>query len=701
MTDKNRIWIIGGLILIILVCCIVFMVIVGGATFLRISSTNSISPTVMIVEEKSAASPTPFQEEQIVLPTATPQEVEETATNTPAQPSPTFEEEIQVSSETLDTLTNTLVPINDLLDLAARFKGITDIPITTDLPVTPYEVGDRKSFWIANQDTSENSSIEAKLEYRTEHMYFWIEDGVEFDQKDLAELSETFESQIYPTNRDFFGSEWSPGVDGDPRLFILYAQDLGFSIAGYFSSADEYLPQAHEYSNAVELFLLNSDNIGLEEPFTYGVLAHEFQHMIHWYQDRNEDSWLNEGFSELAALLNGYYESGFDWAYMRDPDIQLNDWPNDPNKTIPHYGSSFLFVTYLLERFGNEAVQTIISHPENGLTSVDLALNELNITDPESGLPVHAEDVFIDWVLANYLQDTSVGDGRFTYRLYDDVPKPNDTEEFKVCPVSTQDRTVSQYGVDYISITCAGEYTLKFSGVPEVGVLPVDPHSGRYAFWSNKGDESDMTLTYAFDFRNHTGPLTLTYWTWYDLEEDYDYLYLTASADGQNWVIIDTPSGTSEDPSGNSYGWGYNGLSGGKSEPVWIQEKVDISQFAGQEVQMRFEYITDAAVNGEGFLLDDLAIPEIDYFDDFEDGNGGWNAQGWVRIQNSLPQTYRLAVIYKGDVTTVEYLTLSNDGVSLEIPIDIGGEVDEVVLVVTGTTRFTRQKANYEFSIVP
>ena len=48
-------------------------------------------------------------------------------------------------------------------------------------------------------------------------------------------------------------------------------------------------------------------------------------------------------------------------------------------------------------------------------------------------------------------------------------------------------------------------------------------------------------------------------------------------------------------------------------------EEVDLSQFAGQKVQIRFEYITDAAVNGEGFLLDDVQIDAINYQEDFED----------------------------------------------------------------------------------
>ncbi|OQY35808.1 MAG: hypothetical protein B6I38_01270 [Anaerolineaceae bacterium 4572_5.1] len=206
-----------------------------------------------------------------------------------------------------------------------------------------------------------------------------------------------------------------------------------------------------------------------------------------------------------------------------------------------------------------------------------------------------------------------------------------------------------------------------------------------------------MTLDKTFDFTEYDAPLTLTYWVWYDLEEDYDYLYLETSTDGENWVIIHTPSGTDEDPSGNSYGWGYNGSSGGDGS--WIQEKVDLSQFAGQKVTIRFEYVTDAAVNGEGLLLDDIAIPETGYSTGFEVDAGGWVDAGFVRIQNVLPQTYQLAILRLGDSPEVEYLTLTA-GNEIEIPLAIGnGNADEVILVVAGTTRFTRQEASYSFWI--
>ena len=99
-------------------------------------------------------------------------------------------------------------------------------------------------------------------------------------------------------------------------------------------------------------------------------------------------------------------------------------------------------------------------------------------------------------------------------------------------------------------------------------------------------------------------------------------------------------------------------------------------------------------------MLDNIAIPEIGYFNDFENDSDEWDAAGFVRIQNILPQTYQLALISIGNETQVEYIELTAENTA-EIPISIGGDVDEVVLGVTGTTRYTRQTAPYRFEVVP
>jgi hypothetical protein len=421
--------------------------------------------------------------------------------------------------------------------------------------------------------------------------------------------------------------------------------------------------------------------------------------MIHWNQDRNESNWIGEGFSELAVLLNNFYSGGFDALYTSNPDLQLNNWPDDSQEdSTPHYGASFLFLTYFLDRFGETAAKDLVANQDNDLNSVDSTLLHINANDPLTGKTITADDFFLDWVVTNYLMDRHVADGRYSYTSYRGAPRTEPTESFNTCPIANTTRDVHQYGVDYIRFTCPGSYTLHFEGSIQTPLLPQDPHSGNYAFWANKSDESDTTLTRAFDLTAASGPLSLSYWTWYDLENGWDYVYLEASTDGVNWQILNTPSGTSADPQGNSYGWGYTGFSGGGPSPVWIQETVDLSRFAEQNVTLRFEYITDANVTGEGFLLDDISISAIGYNTDFETDNAGWQAEGWARIQNVLPQYYGLALISVGVSTSVQTITLNPD-ITADIPLTIGNGVDDVVLVVSGTTRFTRQVAPYRFSV--
>ncbi|MDW8226607.1 MAG: immune inhibitor A [Anaerolineales bacterium] len=608
--------------------------------------------------------------------------------NTPTPFSLTREPISEDEIDTLKVLENTIIPERNLAKLACRFNGVCNAPATVPAPNPPYKIGDKREFWVSNTDTAEYRRMTATLVYMTEHAYLWVEDGVYYEPEDAQKLLGTFEKKIYPTNREFFGSEWTPGIDNDPHIYIIYANNLGWNVAGYFVSLDSYHPAIVEYSNAIESFYIDSSQ-DLASPYTYSVLAHEFQHMIHWYQDANESSFLDEGFAELAVFLNDYDTGGFDALYARNPDIPLTDWREDDNGV--HYGANFLFALYFLDRFGETATQALVRNPENELKSVDETLRALNIRTSSNQI-MTADDFFLEWVIANFLMDKTFADGRFYYHNYPNAPQTRPTETISQCPLSPITRTVNQYGVDYIEITCTGDYTLEFRGTTKVSLLPANPHSGKYAFWSNKANESNTSLEKLFDFRKVSGPIEMIYWVWYDLEEDYDYVHLSASTDGQTWKILITPSGTGKNPSGNSYGWGYNGKSG-----TWLEERVDLSQYAGQQVWVRFDYITDAAVVNEGFLIDDISIPAINYFEDFEQGDGGWQAAGFVRVQNVLPQTFRLAIIRQGDEPAVEAIALSsNQTATIPLSLKFG---EKAVLVVTATTRITHQPAGYEVEI--
>jgi hypothetical protein len=441
------------------------------------------------------------------------------------------------------------------------------------------------------------------------------------------------------------------------------------------------------------MFYINADNQIPGDSYLDGVLAHEFQHMIHWYHDRNEDTWMNEGSSELASFLNGY-GAGFEDAFIFDTDLQLNTWGED---STPHYGAGFMFMAYFLDRFGDEATQALVNDRANGMRAVDDVLAALAITDPATGEPVTAEDVFADWVIANYLGDPDVADGRYDYHNHPDAPTVEfPADSFGRCPLD-EAATVSQFGADYYEIDCDGDLTFNFTGSLPVQVVAAMPHGGRYAYWSNKGDDSDMRLVREFDFTG-LDTVTLNFWTWYEIEEDWDYTYVVVSADGgQTWDIVETPSGTDTNPVGNNLGWGYTGFSGGGSEGEWVEESVDLSAYAGQVVQMGFEYVTDDAFNMSGLMVDDVSIPELNFSDDFEAEDESWTAEGFVRSDNLLPQEFVVQVIVEGDETTVHRMELDeNNQGSLRVSVDGGGRA---VLVVSGVTPVTEQKASYEFSV--
>src|SRR5690606_1176598 len=136
--------------------------------------------------------------------------------------------------DTLNVLNENNVPINDPIDLVGRLGGKPGVPEVLIDENAPYNVGAQKDFWVSNTDSNENFQVSATLQYVGDNIYFWIEDGVSFNRSDLDRLAGTFDQEIIPTNREFFGQEWNPGVDGDSRFYVLYAGDLGNSLAGYF-----------------------------------------------------------------------------------------------------------------------------------------------------------------------------------------------------------------------------------------------------------------------------------------------------------------------------------------------------------------------------------------------------------------------------------------------------------------------------------
>jgi hypothetical protein len=590
--------------------------------------------------------------------------------------------------QTLAALQGTTIPEADWIQLSEQFYGITLSSEQMIHPAPQYHNGDEAQFWVMDGDTNENQQVTATLRYQTDHVYFWVENGVQYDKVALKKAVETFSNKIYETDREFFGSERNPGIDDDSHVYILYSTGIGDNVAGYTSFSDSYPQQIQQYSNQHEMFYLNAENQDLADTYVMDVMAHEFQHLIHEDHDGNEQLWLNEGFSELAVYLNGYNPGGFDELFAMDPDINLTEWPNDDSATSAHYGSSFLFTLYLLDRFGEDTTKAVVANTDNGMQSIDEVLAQNNATDSLTGKPVTADDVFQDWVVANYLDNPSLADGRYGYANYSGVPDFTSAAVSEVCGSGTIDGDVNQYGTDYYAFTCSQPYEIVIDGAPTAPVLSEYPLEGSHYVWSNMDDMSITQMTKTFDFTVLSGNIDFIYHTWFDIEQDYDFAYLLASTDeGQTWQMLDTPSCTTNNTTGNNFGCGYNGSSDG-----WLTEDVDISQFAGQKVMLRFEYVTDEGVTGEGMVIDQISVPQLGYETGFESDDGGWDLVGFSRIENQLPQTFLVSLISgSGNQTTVEKYQVS-DGQPLTLTIDGAG----VTVVISGTSRFTRQPAEYQ-----
>lgn len=593
------------------------------------------------------------------------------------------------------------LPLRDLRDLALRLRpGVHSIPQA--VPGPPFSVGDRAPFWVSDLDSNRQHQIEAELRYKNDVTYIWVESGRETDLPALSASADRFAHTIYPLVRDFFGHEPSPGIDADPRLHILHASGLGRGIAGYFSSADLYSAVANPFSNQKEMFYINLDwlNRGTGNEHYETVLAHEFQHMVHWHNDRNEETWVNEGMSELAQEVAGYPpDLNFARRYNLHPDTQLNTWSTSPDGNGRHYGSAYLLMAYFLQRFGEELTQAVVSQPANGLLGFTNAFRQ-------AGLDLTFEDLFADWVIANYANEYSAlgKQGVYGYRQLQ-LPRPSLAESFYRYSKQENVGAVRNFGVDFIALRGRGDLSFHFEGMTGTRYANAQPYSGSFAWWSNRADESDCRLTRAFDFSSLPAGADLTMYVqmWFDIEEDYDYGYVLASRDGRKWDILPGQRTTTANPSGNSFGHAYTARSGAEprdESPAWIQEAFDLSAYAGDEVYVRFEYVTDDAVNAPGWFIDDIAIPAISYSTDFEQGEDGWESEGWLLTDNRLPQEWLLQtmVFNDGALVSVERAQAGPNG-RLRIDVDGQDRGQEVVLAISGLTPGTTEEATYKYRI--
>ncbi len=613
----------------------------GGAPTPTPSAAPAPTTTAAPVIEPATAPPpsatfAPATAVPTVAPTATPTQVPATATPTPV-PTPTTARSFLPIPEP---------PRGDPIELAERLKygGGTELaplaPIETDLAV-----GHVEEFHVLDVGDLRPFTVEAELRLVSEHAYFYVERGARVRDSQLEASAREIEGHIIPTIRRLVNPDWEPGAGIDSRLTILNARIP--NVAGYYNSLDTLPRAVNRLSNERPMVYLSLLVLQPGGDRYHGVLTHELQHAAQADADPFETAWVHEGAAEYAAAAAGY-RGGPEGFFFVPPGIQLTLWPDEHDAVGPHYGAAYSFMTFLAGRVGEDALASLLTSPLTGAEGVESFL-------AEQGFDPGFDAFFLEWTVDNLKRALALAGNSFGAGLRSRISGTGEVE-----------RKASQYAADYVLVGSDDRARrLVFEGNPEVRLLPTSPPSGEMMWWSNRGDGIDATLTRAFDLTG-VSEASLTFDLWFDIEESFDFAYVVASRDGGlSWEVLEGSHSTVDDPLGQSFGPAYTGKSGGGRNARWVQEEIDLSDYAGGEVVVRFEYVTDQAVHAEGLLLDDLRLEARDFFDDAE-SDAGWQAEGFFRTDNRVPQTYGVRLVEFGA-----------EGRVVEIPLDgtLHGEV--------------------------
>ncbi|MCB9177198.1 MAG: immune inhibitor A [Caldilineae bacterium] len=595
------------------------------------------------------------------------------------------------------TRLNAAAPARDPLALALRMGRLAVAPdFATPASPPQRRLGDVETFWLHDINAQRYFEVEARLEAIRDSAYFWVQTDQAFDPAALARGADGFDAKVYPAVREVYGTEWSPGIDGDPRVHVLHHQPVP-GIAGYFYSVDEQPRSVEPNSNEREMFYIN---LSVYTPGSYdylALLAHELQHMIHWHHDPNEAVWANEGLSELASEVAGYRGQNGS-SFFAAADLPLLEWEADSGANAGHYAASYAFFAWLRARFGDPVIRAFVEADSDGVAGVEAALAAI-------GQPMPFDAVFLDWAAANGLPP----DIRRGRALFDYGRSQVSRAEWSEWPAEGLDDRVAQYGSDYYDLSGAvteGRLRLDFAGATEVGLLePLAPGAQAQAvapgpkpeiWWSGRGDNIDSRLTLALDLRT-TESAALDFELWQAVEEHWDYGYYRVSADdGRTWQALTSPQTTEDSPSGINFGAGLTGQRGG-----WLNERLDLDAYAGSEILLRWELVTDDAVNLEGLAIRGLSLETGSGRRAIEPDDPAFSAEGWRRVPPVLPQRWGLQVLVFGPTgLKVWRPEVDRQG---RARIEVGDIPDDatVIGVVSGLTPATRQPASYRIAPAP
>ena len=370
-----------------------------------------------------------------------------------------------------------------------------DLSAAGEVAVPPV-VGEHRNFWVANLATFPDFDPMTDKELRdcemvrdSSNAYLFVGElaGAALEEYKLL-IGEAGVQAIYDSLVAAFGGTISPtctsafgpvpdAIDGDPKVYLLICDPMNEGVGGYFDDASQYtdaeaMAAGLGHSNEVEMVHINY----LYPPYDYlvgtaignAILAHEFQHLIHWGGDPDEELWINEGMSNHASIICGYPDAAWDHVYLGflpDPDEDLLHWGN----AYPDYGAASLFAAYFYDQFGGAtATLALVQDSTNGTASVEETIAEMGF--PQAGF----RRVFGDWAVATYLDDPSVADGRYGYESYDidlfcdllGICGPELTVSHDSYPIDESGQLWAN-AADYIRLGAQpGDYVLECDGPP-------------------------------------------------------------------------------------------------------------------------------------------------------------------------------------------------------------------------------------------
>ncbi len=667
-----------------------------------LSACVGIRPAVQPTATKPAATAVPARPSATAsasVPVVVPTSAAVPATAV-ASPTATIEPTATLPVRPTSNLDGAIPPARDNVRLAEAYRGLAAGALPTQVPPVsePLAQGTLDTFFVNDVVNNRVQTIEARLLGQSEHAYFWFQippEGIEPDPQTLEAVGDAFDA-IYTAVTTQFGAEANPGIDGDPRLHVLHASPTalcglsdpagGCGLAGLVNATDLEPAALDPQSNEREMFVMNDRQFGTE--YYLGVLAHELRHMIEFNYEQAGTDWEKEGSAVLAAELAGWPSGGLEHGnqFLANPDQQLTNWTATGPSS--YYGQGYLFNQYLFDRLGPVLYREFATSNLPGFAALDSVAqgNELDIS---------AESLWLDWLVALAIHDQ--GQAPEMYRFDKEGLQTAVSVAVPRGPGQLIEQ-VRQYAADYYELP-DGATTVQFAGNSEVPLLAGQPASAERFWYGQRANYSNPRLTRTVDLRGLTNA-TLAYDVYADLEYGYDFAYVAVSEDeGRSWtpLVGETMQGldAADNPAGSALAERFYT---GRTQQ-WRRETIDLSPFAGQEVMLRFETVTDPILTYSGLAIDNVVIPELGFADDGSEVDAGWEAEGFSLVTGAQPQTWHLQLVtFAGREVQVETVMVDEEG-KAEIRIDSGEDEKRPLLIVAATAPMTLEPAQYRLQV--